>query len=357
MTATRAAITDGRGRFTLSSIETGPPGPGEVRVEMRAAGLCGQDYRDLQNGAPLVLGQEGAGFVEECGDGVTHVQPGDRVLVHPLIACGSCWQCGQEAPYLCESVPEVRPDGVRWRGKPIRRARGLGTLSPLALVREEALTLLPQDLSFESACSIGGGVLTGFGAAMNAVEIRAADSVVVLGCGPVGLNVLQGARVSGSGRIIAVDVRPSALDEASVFGATDTMLASPGDPDLHDVRQRIMELTFHRGADFCFECTGEPEMAFAPMRLLRPGGTAVRLSDCGGSHFTDLSLLDGGRTLLCPPHGLSRPGRDFDRIFSLYARRELLLDELVTRTWPLEELTDAMDDMLHGRISKGVILF
>lgn len=370
MHAARAAIADGAGRFTIEDIAVASPQPGEVLVEMRAAGICHTDHASLRWGRPLVMGHEGAGVVRECGAGVSHVAPGDRVVLNWAIPCGACTACqdgravhcefSQPAHVLERSAGHAHAAGTLWRGVPVDRSFNIGTLSSLALVQAAAVTPLPDGVPFASAAITGCGVMTGWGSAVNVARVQPGDSVVVIGCGGVGLNVIQGARLCGAEKIIAVDVRAASLENARRFGATHTILSDG--LDLSDATEgsviaQLKALTGGRGADFAFEATSVPALAFIPLLLIRHGGMALQVSgindpvSCPGSWF----MWD--KRYVTPLYGGCLPSRDFPRVFGHYRRGELLLDELVTRTYALKDLPAAMDDMMSGRNAKGVILF
>lgn len=364
---TPAAIADGQGRFTLDEIKVSAPLTGEVLVEMKAAGICHTDHASLSWERPLVMGHEGSGVVREVGAGVTTMKPGERVVLNWAIPCGTCFQCQRGQAVLCESsrpahvmhpsAGHAHAAGTTWRGKPIDRSFNLGTLSGLALVRAEAVTPIPDAVPFASACIVGCGVMTGFGSAVNVAQVLPGSTVVVIGCGGVGLNVIQGARLAGAGRIIAVDLREGSLANARRFGATDTILAQREDRELRAVATEVKRLTAGRGADYAFEATSVAHLAFTPLLLVRDGGMALQVSGINDPVTVEMPWFMWNKTYVTPLYGGCVPVRDFPRIFGHYTRRELLLDELVTRTYPLTQLAEAMDDMMAGRNAKGVIEF
>ena len=363
----RAAIADGQGHFTLETIDVSEPIGDEVLVEIKAAGICHTDHASLAWKRPLVMGHEGAGVVRAVGPRAGQVQPGDAVVLNWAIPCGACFQCRRGQPTLCEeskpahvlqrSAAHAHPEGTTWRGQPVDRSFNLGTLSALTLVRAAAVTRLPADVPFTSACIVGCGVMTGFGSVINVAQVQPGRSVAVIGCGGVGLNIIQAARLSGATSIIAIDVRETSLDQAKRFGATHTLLADPGDKDLERLAQNVKELTGGRGADYGFEATAVPALAFAPLRLVRDGGMALQVSGANDPVTVPMPWFMWNKTYLTPLYGGCVPARDFPRIFEHYRRGELRLDELVTRTYRLEQLPEAMDDMLSGRNAKGVIVF
>ncbi len=337
----------------------------EVLVEVRAAGICHTDQASLKWKRPLIMGHEGAGIVRATGPAVRHVRPGDPVVLNWAVPCGQCFQCQNGHAVLCEisrpayvmtrSQAHAHPEGTTWKGQPVDRSFNIGTLSSLTLVRAPAVTLLPPGVPFTSACIVGCGVMTGFGSAVNVAQIAPGSSVAVLGCGGVGLNVIQGARLNRAERIIAIDLHENRLDQAKRFGATHGLVADPADRDFERLSEEVGKLTGGRGADYAFEATAMPALAFAPLRLVRNGGMALQVSGINEAVTVPMPWFMWNKTYLTPLYGDCVPSRDFPRIFEHYRRGELKLDELVTRSYPLEKLGDALDDMLSGRNAKGVI--
>jgi Zn-dependent alcohol dehydrogenase len=362
-----AAIANGTGKFSLETIDVAEPLADEVLVEIKAAGICHTDHASLNWKRPLVMGHEGAGIVRACGPQVRHVQPGEPVVLNWAVPCGTCFQCRRGHPVLCEqskpayvmepSKGHAHPKGTTWKGQPVERSFSLGTLSSFTLVRASAVTPLPPTIPFTSACIVGCGVMTGFGSAVNVAQVAPGSSVAVLGCGGVGLNVIQGARLCGATRIIAIDLRPASLDQAKRFGATHPLQPDAADTDFAQLSEAVKALTNGRGADYAFEATSVPALAFVPLRLVRNGGLALQVSGINDPVTAPMPWFMWNKTYLTPLYGDCVPARDFPRIFDHYRRGELKLDELVTRTYSLDQLTQALDDMLQGRNAKGVIVF
>ena len=362
-----AAIADGQGNFEIGEVEVGRPIGRELRVAMKAAGLCHTDHASLSWKRPLVMGHEGAGIVEAVGPDVTRFKVGDRVVLNWAIPCGGCFQCQRGQAVLCEvskpayvmepSAAHAHLEGTLWQGRPIDRSFNLGTLSSLALIREEAANLIPIGVPFNSACIVGCGVMTGFGSAVNVARVQPGDTVAVIGCGGVGLNVIQGARLAGAGQIIALDLHTESLERARTFGATAVIQVAKEDRELKMAAEAVKQLTGGRGADFAFEATAVPALAAAPLRLVRNGGMALQVSGINDAVTIDMPLFMWNKTYVTPLYGGCVPERDFARIFGFYLEKRLLLDELVTRTYRLDELGGAFEDMLSGRLAKGVVVF
>ncbi|MCM8526363.1 MAG: Zn-dependent alcohol dehydrogenase [Lentisphaeraceae bacterium] len=365
MLTTDAAVTKGDGSFSIEKINVGDPAAGEVLVEIKASGICHTDYDSMSWGKNLILGHEGAGTVLKTGPGVSSVKSGDNVLLNWAIPCGKCFQCSIGNLYICEENSfctgkgkgHAHADATSCCSKPISRSFHLGTMSRYTVVKEEALVLQTVDIPFSSACIIGCGVMTGVGSALNAAKVKPGSSCAVIGCGGVGLNVIQGCKIAGAEKIIAIDVNAARLQKAAEFGATHFILASKNEVNLNESREKVLQLTENRGADYAFECTAVPELGAAPLNLVRNAGMAIQVSGIEQKISFDCELFEWNKIYLNPLYGNCNPQRDFPKIQKLYEKGELKLDELVSKTYSLNELENAFADMLAGRISKGVILF
>lgn len=364
----RAAIANGNGAFILSSTELSPPLGDELLVRIKAAGICHTDWDSLSWGKPLVLGHEGAGIVEAVGPDVHSFFPGDAVMLNWAVPCYQCFQCRHGNQHLCEKNSAVTAGNkisgghatftsTRWQGQPIERSFSLGTMSEYALVRQAAAIKLTVPMPFSSAAIVGCGVMTGVGSVLNAAKVQPDSSVVVLGAGGVGLNVIQGARIAQAGMIIAIDVNAHRLQLALKYGATHLIEANPEDQGLLAAAHQVKALTQGRGADYAFECTAIPELGVAPLAMVRHAGVAIQVSGVEKVIPVDMNLFEWDKIYLNPLYGQCQPQRDFPRLQQLYQSGQLLLEELVTRTYPLEELSAAFSDMHAGKNAKGVIVF
>ncbi len=364
---TIAAVADGKGSFSIEAIHVSPPARDEVLVAIKASGLCHTDYDSLSWGKTMVLGHEGAGIVEAIGEGVEHVKVGDKVILNWAIPCKCCFQCQSGNQNLCETfspVTGIDPDlglahagSTMHKGKALKRSFNIGTLSSHSVVRKEAVIPITVDIPFSSACILGCGAMTGYGSVVNAARLSPGSSAVVLGSGGVGLNVIQGARIAGAGKIIAVDVNPLRLEMAKQFGATHLLQADRNDTGLLRAAEQVKVLCGGRGADYSFECTGIPALGAAPLAMVRNAGTAIQVSGIEQPIEIDMNLFEWDKLYLNPLYGKSKPEQDFPKLMELYARGLLMLDEMITRTYTIDKLQAAFDDMLAGRNAKGVILF
>jgi len=264
----KSAIATGNGKFVIESVTLANPKPDEVIVKMKAAGLCHTDYDSLSWGKPIVMGHEGAGIVEQIGKDIRGFSKGDKVILNWATPCMTCFQCQEGNQHICENNSPVVAGsnghtpghahlaGTKWKGNIIERSFNLGTLSEYALVKKSALVKVEaENLNFSAAAIISCGVMTGYGSVVNSAKLTAGSSVVVLGCGGVGLNVLNACEISGASQIIGVDINPHKLELAKQFGATAVILADKNDVGLNQVAKQVKELLGGRGADYAFECT------------------------------------------------------------------------------------------------------
>jgi Zn-dependent alcohol dehydrogenase len=343
----RAVVYDGQGIEVKKDVEVRDPRATEVKVKIGAAGLCHSDLsvieRVIEYPAPAVLGHEGAGVVEAVGSAVTEVQPGDHVVLATLANCGRCSACARGIPTQCRAslgrISKVFTVG----GQPAYNFAGTSVFAESTVVQEVQAIKIPDDIPFASACLIGCGVLTGVGAALNRASIEPGQSVAVFGIGGIGLNVIQGARIAGASRIVAVDLLPEKETLARQFGATDFISAA--DEQVPPV-------------DWAFECVGHPAVVRRAVDALDWGGTCVVLGvPPPGAEVSipinHLAYVDRG--ILGCRYGSARPHHDVPLMVDLYRRGELLLDELVSRTYPLEDVELAIADLKSGALARGVL--
>ena len=347
-------------------VEVADPRAGEVKVRVVASGVCHSDLsaRDgvMMMPTPVVLGHEGAGVVEEVGEGVSRLQPGDHVLVSWVPQCGECFYCRRDQGHLCEQAVVTMAAGglldgttrLRSGGAPLHQMAASGTFSELAVVPASGAVKLPDDLGFREAALLGCSVLTGVGAVVNTARVRAGDVVAVVGCGGVGLNVVQGARMERAAEIIAVDTNPAKLGLAEAFGATATVDASAV-----DAVGAVMGLTGQRGADAVFEVVGAQRTIDQALTMTRRGGHTVLVGipamDVTVSLPAFFGLVLAGKTVSGCWYGSSNVHRDVPRLVERHRGGELLLTELVSRAIPLEDVNQALDAMGTGDVARCVI--
>ena len=357
MMETQAAVAEGDGSFSIETIGLNTPARGEVLVAIKASGVCHTDWDSLQWGRRIVMGHEGAGEVVSVGEGVMQFRPGDRVMLNWAIPCGVCFQCGRGRENICEdrgTVPDARfhhPRGA------INASFSLGTMAAHAVVPQAAVLKLDDAVPYEVAAIMGCAVMTGFGSAVNVAKVQQGSTVVVLGCGGVGLSTMLGALHCGAGRIIAIDVNPARLELALQFGTTEVLLAQRDDAGLLAAAAEVRRRCGGRGADYAFECTAVPELGSAPLAMVRSAGTAVGVSGIEKVVPVDMELFEWDKIYINPLYGGCRPQRDFPLLMELYKAGRLPLDTMVTRRYPLRALDQAFRDMHAGINAKGVLVF
>jgi S-(hydroxymethyl)glutathione dehydrogenase/alcohol dehydrogenase len=350
----------------VTEIDVLAPGPGEVRVKMAASGVCGTDGHAVEGthpmrNLPVVLGHEGSGIVESVGAGVTALRPGDHVVCALAVPCGTCRQCVRglsahcNSPKRAQAMSGIAADGtsrLRRDGAPVYPFFGIGTLSEYTTVREQQAVLLDPELPLEEFCLTGCGVITGFGAVFNIAQVQPGDTVAVIGCGGVGANVIQAARIAGATRIIAVDTLPAKLNLARGFGATHTVDARS------DVAAAIREIE-PDGADIVFEVVGRPELTAAAIGMTRIGGKTVMVGipPVGSTVSFDGLMLTGNRQLLGCRGGAVVPARDLQRIADFYRAGRLQLAELVGLRLPLDEVGKAFAELGSSSFARSIVTF
>ena len=359
---TRAAVCRTFGApLEIETIELREPGPGEVLIRTAACAICHSDisYIDGAWGGelPAVYGHEAAGVVEAVGSGVTRLKAGDPVVATLIRNCGFCPACAEGAPVFCEEVfPLDRLSPLRdAAGKPLVHGLRTGAFAEAMLVDASQAVAIPRDMKLDVASLIACGVLTGLGAVVNTAGVKAGMSVVVIGCGGVGLNSVQGARLAGCDPIIAVDVAPAKLATARDFGATHAINAKE-----ENVEDRVKALTGGRKADWVFVTVGVNGAAEQAVKLMkRNGGTVlVGMPPSGVQATIDPGWLAAdGQRILGSKMGSARPIVDVPKIVALYRDGHLKLDELVTARYRLERINEALASSRSGAALRNVIVF
>ncbi len=348
-----------------TDIEIAPPGPGEAKIKIVASGVCHSDL-SVQNGTiplptPIVLGHEGAGIVEEVGEGVTNFKPGDHVVLSFVPACGSCYYCDRGQAFLCEKSAMAAAGGMldgstrlSLAGEPLRQMAMCGTFGNYAIVPEISLVKIDDDVDLRYAALIGCGVLTGVGAALNTATIRPGDTVAVVGCGGVGLNVIQGAKIAGATKIIAVDMFESKLKMAEQFGATDLVKA-----DEVDAVSKVTELSGGRGADVAFEVIGLGPTIEQTINMTRNGGEAILVGvprmDVMLNLNAAFTFLYLAKTVKGCWYGSSNVHEDVPKLIALYKEGKLKLEELVSREIGVDGVNEAFTAMQQGEVARSLI--
>jgi S-(hydroxymethyl)glutathione dehydrogenase/alcohol dehydrogenase len=365
----KAAIATAVGSpLEIVDIDVADPKAGEIRIQMGASGVCHSDLSVVRGVLPIalpaVLGHEGAGTITQLGEGVDHLSIGDHVVVSWVPQCGTCYFCEHDQGELCETGSMASMSGglldmtsrVSRDGVPISVMAASGTFAEEAIIPAIGAVKIDPSIPLTAGALIGCGVLTGFGAATNTASIRKGDSVVVIGCGGVGLNVIQGAKHAGAERVIAVDMVDGKLATAKKFGATHTINPSSGDP-----LGQVMELTGGRGADVAFEVIGLGATIEQALQMTRRGGQAVIV---GVPSFDTMLTINPAMDLLVQEkqirgcwYGSSNVHRDVPKLAGLYQSGDLMLDELMSAKITLEQVNEAMDNMGSGEIARSVIVY
>ena len=379
---TRAAVLwDVNQDWKIEEVELGEPGPREVLVKTKVAGMCHSDEHmvtgDLSfaNEAaiamgidpmfPLIGGHEGSGEVIQVGPGVTHLAVGDHVAVSFIPACGKCHYCAKGQQMLCDLGAKAFTKGMISDGRDahhigeeaVNTFAKLGTFSEYMLLSEDSVVKIDQDLPFQAAALVSCGVATGFGSAINRAEVKAGDTVVIIGCGGVGMNAVQGAAVAGAKRVIAIDPMEFKREKAMEFGATHTY------EPMEEATGAIGALTWGRMADSAIITVGvaDGHMLAPALGLIGKGGTLVvtsianMMESAATVSLFDLAMMN--KQIRGTIFGSASPNQAIPELLSMYREGRLKLDELVTNTYTLDEVNQGYQDMRDGKNIRGVIVF
>jgi Zn-dependent alcohol dehydrogenase len=344
-------------------VDLASPGNGEIRVKLTASGVCGSD-RSISTGSmpgafPMVLGHEGAGVIEEVGPDVADLGVGDHVVISWVPRCGTCRACKRGQPFLCSVGTRAManaPTPFARSGEQIGRLGCCGTFAEATVIPAIAAVKIAKDIPLKSASLMGCCVLTGVGAAMNTANVQNDDVVVVIGCGGIGLNAIQGARLAGAAEVVAVDVVPDKLELAGTFGATSLVDSSKSDA-LAEVRR----LTDKRGADVAIEAVGRKPTIDQAMAMVRRGGQVVLVGapppDVKIEETVYAGMIWSAKTVKGCMYGSTDVQRDIPMLLEHYRSGALKLDELISRSIPLSEVNTAFAALAGGEVARSVIEF
>jgi S-(hydroxymethyl)glutathione dehydrogenase / alcohol dehydrogenase len=374
----KAAVLYGFGQpLVIEDVDLDPPGDGEVKVRLGAAAICHSDIHDFKgehgiSTFPAIGGHEAAGYVEEIGQGVTYVKPGDHVVVTIVTAgCGKCYNCQKGMPKLCEKkgmpkTPDVEFLGLSAPGRYVNKkgqrlthmSRIMAAFAEATTVPEEALVKIPDNLPFDRAALLACGVISGFGAVMHHAKVAPLSSTVVVGCGGVGLNVIQSLKLAGAYPIIAVDIFDSKLETARAFGATHTVNSKK----VANPVEAVYQLTDGRGAQYVFVVVAGTKVlrqaffmsAYDGMTVILGHGFREYLSD-----FQPTDFVGSGRILTgCAMGGVHFNTRtDIPKIIELYQAGIYKLDELISGRYSLDRINEAIENVERGQALRNVILY
>ncbi len=347
--------------LSLESVDLAPPQAGEVGVRLAACAICHSDiaYMDGSWGGalPAVFGHEAAGIVEAVGEGVSEFAPGDRVVVTLVRSCGTCPCCSRGIYGACEADFPLnhRSPLTDSTGKALVHGLGTAAFAESVVVDASQLVAVDDTIPFDRAALLACGVITGFGAVANTAKIEPGSDVVVIGAGGVGLNAIQGAVLCGAGRIIAVDIAAAKLDDAMEFGATDAV-----DSSRQDAVDAVRGLTGGRGADYVFISVGAGAAFNAAYAMLARGGAAVIVgmpADGVMSEFEPGVFASDGKRILGSKMGSSNIRVDIPKLAGLYGNGRLKLDELISGRFALDDINEAIAEVVRGEARRNVIVF
>ncbi len=366
----RALVYDGQAAELVDAIEVRKPGPRDVIVEIAAAGMCHSDLSFMSGlypvPSPAVCGHEAAGIVAEVGEAVTHVKPGDHVVIATLSACGVCDRCASGKPTACRKTLGNATQPFTLDGKPIWNFAAVSAFAERTVVRDVQCVKIPDDVPLASAALVGCGVVTGQGAVYNRANVQRGQSAAVFGAGGVGLNVIQALKVQGASTIIAVDTEPAKEALARQFGATHFL-----DGRSENIVEQIVALVPYDentargpfnagGVNWAFDCVAHPAVTYNALESLEWEGTVVVIGVSAATaefHGLYSRLTQVDRGIVGCRYGTISPHRDIPKIIELYRRGEILLDELVSAQFPIEQWSDAVHAMESGSVARGVLTF
>lgn len=366
---TRTAVLYQPGEaIRVEEVELDSPKDHEVQVKIVAAGVCHSDYHlvtgELPGYMPMALGHEGAGIVEEVGPGVTNCKPGDHVVLSFIPSCGACYYCTRGHTNLCNMGAAIlmgpQLDGTfrmhNTQGQNVGQMCVISTFSERTVVPDMSVVKVADYYPLNKAVLVGCGVPTGIGAVIHLAKVEPGSTVMVIGCGGIGMNAVQGAHIAGARMVIAVDVVDFKLERAKEFGATHTINAKN-----QDVVQIVKDLTWGEGVNYAFEAIATPATIGQAYACLSKNGTVVVIgltpATAESIPIPPLDLVLFQKTVMGTLYGDSQPRVDIPNLLAMYLAGKVKLDELVTRTYTLDQINEAYADMLAGKNLRGVIEF
>jgi S-(hydroxymethyl)glutathione dehydrogenase/alcohol dehydrogenase len=348
--------------MVIEDLDIDPPKKGEVKIRLAATAICHSDLSvlkgDFPDTLPSVGGHESAGYVEEVGENVTALKPGDAVVVSLLRSCKQCKYCVIGRPYLCSGkfALDTEKRVHNKRGQAISMGGRVGGFAEYCVVHETQAVPIPSDMPLDRASLLACAVLAGFMGVTNSAQVKAMDSVAIIGCGGVGLNAIQGAAYSGAYPIIAIDVVDSKLEAARVFGATHTINAKQ-----NDIVKTVQELTSGQGTDWVFVTVGSGAAMTQGVQMSSPCGTTVAIGLPPKTETISVSAFDLAilkeRSIKAAFMGSPRSSVDIPRLVTLYKTGRLKLDELISGRYSLDQINRAVEDMEGGKALRNVIIF
>jgi S-(hydroxymethyl)glutathione dehydrogenase/alcohol dehydrogenase len=357
-----AVLREVPGVLHIEEVEIAEPGPHEVLVRTKAAGLCHSDLHFMEgkypHPTPAVLGHESAGVVETVGDQVSYLAPGDHVISCLSVYCGNCEACLTGHLSICSNKEQTargkgEPPRLAQDGKPMHQFLHLSSFAEKMLVHEHALVKIRKDVPFDRAALLGCAVVTGLGAVFHTARVEPGTSVAVIGCGGIGLSAIQGAALAGAAQVIAIDVKDSKLELARSMGATATINAGEQDP------VKAVKALTGAGVHYAFEAIGAKATAEQAFFMLRPGGCATIIGMIPIGQKVELPghLFLAERRIQGSMMGSNRFRVDMPRFLDFYLQGRLELDKLVSARISLEEVNEGFEQMKLGEVARSVIVF
>ena len=359
-----AILNDYQTPLSIEEVQIDSPKAGEVKVRIAATGVCHSDYHVMKGewkfGVPIILGHEASGIVEEVGEGVTGIKPGDHAALSFRPWCGRCRLCIIGRSVMCEGYQGDRfkmADGtarVHRDGEDLRVLGRMGSFAEYVVMPAEQVVPVSKEVPLDVLALIGCAVTTGVGAVVNTAKVEPGSTVAVIGCGGVGLNVIQGATIVSASKIIAIDLLDNKLEYARQFGATHTVNASAG-----DAVEQVRELT-GGGVDYAFEVIGNARTAEQAIQMTRQAGTAV-IVGMAPQHqqatFDPLLFVQKETRLLGSWYGSARPRLDFQRFIDLTIAGKLKVKEMISATYTLDQINEGYDRLGRGEVARSVVEF
>lgn len=361
----KAAVLEEIGKpMIIDDVDVADPIGREVQIEVKANGLCHSDLHLAENNfgtvLPAVFGHELAGVVSAVGPNVTGFAVGDHVVGCLVSHCGVCERCLAGRSYQCRNRlatgrSKTEPPRLSRRGEPVTQVFSLSGFAEQTLVHENNIVRVTKEIPFDKACLLGCGVVTGAGAVVNSAQVRVGETVAVIGCGGVGLSAIQGARLSGALRVIAIDLQPGKLELARRLGATDTVNPADGDPIA-----QVQALTGGLGVDHAFEVIGLKQTAMEAYGMLATGGTAYLIGIQKPGTTFELpggSFLNTQRNLRGVYMGSTNFKVDIPMYAQYYLQGRFNLDDLVSQTIPLDQVNEGYEELKKGEVARSVVVF
>jgi S-(hydroxymethyl)glutathione dehydrogenase/alcohol dehydrogenase len=353
----RGVVWDGVRLHLTDELAVREPGPGEAQVRVLASGICHSDLNAMDYPmmpTPIVLGHEAAGVVKAIGSGVVNVKVGEPVMVGSQRPCGHCRECQSERYIACDMTYAPVAPPFTWRGQPTHSFANISSFAGLITVKAEQL-VNTEGLKPAAAALVGCAVSTGYGAARNLGQVRRGDVVVVFGVGGIGINAIQGARVAGAARVVAVDINADKESAAQKFGASDFVLLPRGlDPS--GITEHVT-VAIGAPVDVVIECSGVPAAVEASINIPKRTGTCVLVGQPAPQTMASFNVFGFtmGRKIVSQLNGGTNPRRDFVALIDLARKGEIDIDSQVTRVWPLAEFETAMEALRSGQVVRAVL--